>query len=171
MAYCGGSRCERWKLFPPASLVSVAGTSCSHPPAIKNLSFLRPLPTPPLYPVPVQAVCLPGSTFFQCFIADGVVFQNPTLRRPLWLRPIYTDSLVEGLAKQWPGAGLPQKHLGDCATAGVQRLWQITTYSSCQVSLYSGVFIPIKANMAALQGSLGPLPMGRLYGLYQMHSK
>ena len=146
---------------------SLPSPTCDQAP----LLCLRPLSTPRLYPVPVQAVCLPGSTFFQCFIADGVVFQNPTLRRPLWLRPIYTDSLVEGLAKQWPGAGLPQKHLGDCATAGVQRLWQITTYSSCQVSLYSGVFIPIKANMAALQGSLGPLPMGRLYGLYQMHSK
>ena len=65
----------------------------------------------------------------------------------------------------------PRKCLSDCSMAEVQRLWQTTIYSWCQVSLHSGVFVPISANMAALQGLLGPLPVGRPYGLYQMHSK
>ena len=55
--------------------------------------------------------------------------------------------------------------------AEVQRLWQITTHSQHQVSPYSGVFVPIPANLAALWGPLGPLPLRRLHGLYQMLSK
>ena len=49
------------------------------------LLCLRPLSTPCLYPVYVQAVCLPGGTSLQSFSSDGVLFQNCTLQRPLQL--------------------------------------------------------------------------------------
>ena len=51
--------------------------------------FLCPKPpsTPHLH---VQAVHLSGGTSCQCFISDGVVFQNPTLQRPLQLGPLLT---------------------------------------------------------------------------------
>ena len=63
------------------------------------------------------------------------------------------------------------KCLWDCTVAKVQRLWQITIHSWCQVSLHSGVFGPIPANMSVLQSPSGSLPVERLYGLYPMPSK
>ena len=80
----------------------------------------------------------------------------------------HTNSLGEGLNGQVPPC--PRKCSCNCTVAEIQRLWQIITHSQCQVSLYSGIFVPIPANVAALWGPLGPLPVRRLYGLYQMHS-
>ena len=77
----------------------------------------------------------------------------------------------EGLAEQWQVLAFPRKCSYSRTVAKVQRLWQIITHSWCQVSLHSGVFAPIPTNVADLQGTLGPLPVGRPYGLYQMHSK
>ena len=65
----------------------------------------------------------------------------------------------------------PRKHSCDHAAAEIQRILPVTLHSQCQVSPHSGVFVLILANMTALQGMLGPLPTGRFYGLYQMHSK
>ena len=44
------------------------------------------------------------------------------------------------------------------------------TTQLAQVSPHSGIFVPIPGNVAVLWGPLGILPVGRLYGLYQMHS-
>ena len=71
----------------------------------------------------------------------------------------HSDSLGEGLAEQWPGAACHRKCSWDDAVAEVQRLWQITTHSWCQVSLHSGVFVPVPANVAA-PGSTGTFACG-----------
>ena len=59
----------------------------------------------------------------------------------------------------------------DHTVADIQRLWKITAYSKLQFAPHSGIFVPISANLAALWGPLGPLPLRRLHGLYQMLSK
>ena len=71
------------------------------------------------------------------------------------------NSLGEAIAEQWPVLFCPRKCSGDHAAAKVQILEQNTTHSQHQVSLHSGIFVPIPAHMAALRGPLGPLPVGR----------
>ena len=155
----------------PSSLVSAIGTSCPHQPTIKHPSFvsgLHPLPasTPS---VSVSAVCLPSSTSLQCFISDGVVFQNLTLQRPLWLGRLPT-LWWRVLLSTGQVPACPRKSSCDRAMAEVQRLWQITTHSWPQVSLHYGIFVPVPANVASLWGPLGPFPLGRPYGFYQILS-
>ena len=123
---------------------------CLRPPSIP----------PPLYPVCVQDVSLPGVTSLQIFISNGVVFQNPTLQRPLRLGPMQTLWGKVSLSNVWVPV-CPRKRLSDSAAAEVQRLWQITTHIQHQVSPHSGVFVPIPANVAALRGPLGTLPVRR----------
>ena len=80
------------------------------------------------------------------------------------------DSLGEGLAEQWPGTSLTQKCLHNCAVAKVQSLWQSQHIPGAR-SHWTRIFVLIPANMATLWGLLTPLPPGKPYGLYQMHSK
>ena len=86
------------------------------------LLCLRLPSTPWLCPVCVQAVCLPGSTSLQSFISDWVVFQSPTLQRPLRLGPTLTIwgrvLLSNGQVPASPG-----KRSCDGAVAEVHRLW------------------------------------------------
>ena len=112
------------------------------------LFSLRYTSTPCFYPVHAQAVCLPGSTSHQSFISDGVLFQNPTLG------PMPTLWGMVLLSNGWVLVS-PRKCSCNHAVEEVQRVWQITTHSWCQVSPQSLVFVPIPANIAALQGPLG----------------
>ena len=57
----------------------------------------------------VQGIHLLGGTSLQSFISDGVVFQNPTLQRPLRLGHTPTPWGRGGLMEQWPDASLTQK--------------------------------------------------------------
>ena len=131
---------------------------------------LRPLSAPTIYSVCVQAVRLPGSTSLQSFISAEVVFQHPTLQRPLRVGSTLTPwGRVSPSNGQVPAC--PRRRSGDCTVAEVQRLWQTTTHGRCQVSSHSGVFVPVPADVTALQGPLGLLPVGRPYGLYHMLSE
>ena len=103
------------------------------------------------------------------FISDAIVFQNPTLQRPLWLGPPPT-LWGRVLLSNGRVPACPRKCSCICAIVEVQILWQTTTHSQHQVSPHSGIFVPIPANMAVLWGPLGPLPMGRPYSLYPMLS-
>ena len=155
----------------PSFLFSGTGTSHFHQPVIKHPSLVSGLhATPQIYRVHVQAVHLPGGTSLQSFISDDIVFQNPTLQSFLWLGPTPTLRgrvlLSNGLLP-----ACSRKHSCYHAVAEVQRLWQITTHSQHQISLHSGIFVPIPANVAAFQGPLGPLSVGRPYSLYQMLSE
>ena len=97
------------------------------------------------------------------------MFQNPIPETPVgWT---WANFLEDGLAENGWVLACPRKLSCDRAAAEVQRLWQIPTHSQRQVLLHSGVTVPIPANMAVLQGPLGPLPVGGPYGLYQMHFK
>ena len=121
-----------------------------------------------LLPVCPCLSCLPARWYLAPkFISDGVVFS--TLQRPLWLGPALSLGRVS-LSNGWVQA-CSRKCSCNHIVAEVQRLWQIITQSWCQISPHSGTFVPIQADMAALQGLLGPLPVGRPYCLYQMHSK
>ena len=132
--------------------------TCNQPPIL----CLMPLSIPCLYHVRVQTVHLPSSTSLQNFISHGVVFQNLTLQRPLRLGPMPILWVIDLLSSGWV-LTCPRKHSCYHTATQVQRLWQITTHSWHQVSMYFGVFVPMPANVAALQGSLGPLPVGRPY--------
>ena len=113
------------------------------------LLCLRLLSSPGLYPVHVQAVNQPGGTSLWSFISDGAVFQNPSLQRTLWLGPMPTPWGRVSLRSGWVPA-CPRKCSCHHAVAEVQKLQQITIHSWCQVSLHSGIFVPIPANVAAL---------------------
>ena len=69
---------------------------------------LRLLSTPPLCPVHVQALCLPGGTPPpEFYLRWSYVSKFHTSETPgAWA---HSDSLGEGLTEQWLGAGLLQK--------------------------------------------------------------
>ena len=128
-----------------------------------------------IYSLPLPCLCASHQPArqhlpLQSFFSDGVVFQNPSLHRTLWLGPTLTLWGRVLLTSGWVLA-CPRKLSHNSAAVEVQRLWQITTHSWCQVSLHSGLFVPITAKVAVLWGLLGPLPVGRMYDLYKMLSK
>ena len=134
------------------------------------LLCFRPPSIPCFYFIHVQVVCLSGGTSLQSFHSDGVVFQNTTVQRLLQLGPALTlcgrVSLSSGHVPVCPRK-LLYNHVG----AQVQSLWQTTSRSWCQALPHPGIFVPVSAKMAALWGLLGPLPVGRPYDPYQMHSE
>ena len=65
----------------PRSLVSVTGTSNSHPPVIKHPSFVSGLH-------PLLASTLSMSKLPARVLSQMGLFQNSTLQRRLWLRPV-----------------------------------------------------------------------------------
>ena len=73
--------------------------------------------------------------------------------------------LGEGLAEQWPGAGLPQKTFMQSHSSRGSEIMANHNTMLAQVSLHYGVFVSIPANGAALLGLLGPLPVEGAYGL------
>ena len=99
----------------PSSLVSGL-------PMIKHPSFVSGL-HPCLYPVHFQAIRPPGGTSLQSFISLGIVFQNPTLQRPLWLGPTPTFWERVSLSNGWMPA-FPRKRLCDRIAAEFQGLQQ-----------------------------------------------
>ena len=132
------------------------------------LLCLRPLSPPHLYLSTSKLSACQAATPSRVLSRMGL-FQNPTLRRPLQLGPVPTLLGRVSLSKGRCLAG-PRKRSCDCAAGEVQTTANHNTRPP-RVSPHSGILLPIPANESALQGPLGPLPMGRPYGLYQMHSK
>ena len=98
----------------PSCLLSGAGTSCSHGPAIKHPSFVSgrcPLRTStcPRPSCPPARRQLPPEFYLRMGL-----FQNPTLQRPLQLGPVPTLRGRVSLSKG------PRKRSCDCAAAEVQ---------------------------------------------------
>ena len=85
------------------------------------------------------------------------MFQNSTLERTLQHGPTPTLWGRVSLSNGRVPACL-RKHSCNSAAAEFQKLSQTTTHSQHQVLLHSGIFVPIPANVAALQGPLGPWP-------------
>lgn len=135
-----------------------------HDQAPSFVSGLCPLPasTPPLFKLstcqassPSRVLCQMGLCFKTQHFRDSGLGPAATL----WRRLLLSNGLV---------LACPRKHLCDCIAAEVQRLWEITTHSQCQVLLYSEAFFPVPTNVA---GSPGIFAAGKLYGLYQKHYK
>ena len=138
------------EMASPSSLVSGAGTLQSNTPPLSQ-AFVHSLPPP--YP------CLPARHHLPpAFHLRWGCVSKPHTSRPAQLGPVLT--VVDGLTEQCPGASLPQKCLCSCTITEVQRLWQITTHSQHQVSLHSGIFVPILANCACSLGSTGTFACG-----------
>ena len=156
----------------PSSLVSGARSSHSQQPAIKHplsvsgLCSFPPLPCPCPSCLSARQHCPPEFHFsFE---------QNLTLKRYTWLRltqPLWARVPMRVSVSSGQVLTCPRKCSCNHTVAEVQRIWQITTHSQCQVLPHSGTFAPIPANMAGLWGPLGPLPVGKPYGLYQINSK
>ena len=119
--------------------------------------------TTSLYPVHVQAIRLPVSTSLQSFISDGVVFQNPTLQRLLHLGPVPT--LWGRVSLAMVRCQLAPENVRVIPQQQRFRDYDKPQHSWCQFSPHSGVFVPIPANVSVFQGLMGPLPVGRPYGL------
>ena len=153
----------------PSFLVSGTGTLHSHPPTIKHPFFVSGF-----HLVPTSRLC-PSHQPARWHLPPKFCLRWGCVSKPLTSEnPVActcSNPLGEGLTEHWPGGSRPRKKLCNRAATKVQRLWQITTHSQCQVSLHSGVFVLIPANAAILQGPLGLLPVGGSYGLYQMPSK
>ena len=155
----------------PSFLISDIGTLCFHWPAINHPCFVSNFY---LFPPSTLSVCKPSA--YQAappppefFLRRGCVSKPLTSQNPaawptltLWGRVLLTSGWV---------LACPRKLSHDSAAVEVQRLWQITTHSWCQVSLHSGLFVPITAKVAVLWGLLESLPVGRTYDLYKMLSK
>ena len=131
---------------------------------------------------PARWHLLPEFYLRWCRVSKALTSENPAA----WP---HSDPLGEGLAEQWLGASLPQGMLCHHVMAEVQRLWTGGGLPQKKfMQLHGGrgseilanhnirfhctlVSVSVPANMAALWGLLGPLPVGRMYGLYQMSSK